>query len=86
MNNRNRNGRNRNRYSGSNSRNSHTGKESRGSKPSGNRGTGFSRPGPFGFKARPLPFKEQAVANPFGFASHNVVNVSGSDRDSNSDE
>ena len=34
-------------------------------------GRGFSKPGPFGFKPRPQSNKEQAAANPFGFASHN---------------
>lgn len=34
-------------------------------------GQGFQRPGPFGFKPRPMAASEQAAANPFGFASHN---------------
>lgn len=61
------------------------GKTSGNSAGSNNRkkgGNGFSRPGPFGFKSKPLPIQEQAVANPFGFASHNVVNV-GSEEDEN---
>lgn len=33
---------------------------------------GFQRPGPFGFKPVELPPKVQAVANPFGFASHHI--------------
>ena len=37
-------------------------------KPAGN---GFSRPGPFGFKPKPISESQQMVANPFGFASHN---------------
>lgn len=34
-------------------------------------GGGFQRPGPFGYKPRPMGMLEQKAANPFGFASHN---------------
>lgn len=40
------------------------------------KGGGFSRPGPFGFKPKPIPTHVQMIANPFGFASHNVGRVS----------
>lgn len=46
-------------FHGGNNRNAH-----------GN-GGGFQRPGPFGFKPRPVSDREAAQANPFGFASHN---------------
>ncbi len=39
-------------------------------------GGSFQRPGPFGFKPRPASVREQAEANPFGFASHNVPDLS----------
>lgn len=34
------------------------------------------RPGPFGFKAVPQTPTQQAIANPFGFASHNAGSMS----------
>lgn len=36
------------------------------------KGQSFAKPGPFGFKPRQQSNEEQAAANPFGFASHNV--------------
>lgn len=37
-----------------------------------NKNHGQGKPGPFGYKPRPQSNAEQAAANPFGFASHNV--------------
>lgn len=50
-----------------NNKNGHNNSQQHNSKG----GRGFSKPGPFGFKPRPQSNKEQAAANPFGFASHN---------------
>ena len=55
-----------------NNRNRNNGKPRRDGQRRGRpAGNGFSRPGPFGFKPKPISESQQMVANPFGFASHN---------------
>lgn len=49
-------------------------KFSKENKKNNNKGNGgYGRPGPFGFKRRPIDEEQQIIANPFGFASHNRV-------------
>lgn len=67
---------NKNKFNNENNDNKKTQKKKKGN-------GGYGRPGPFGFKRRPIDEEQQIIANPFGFASHNKVTY---DEDEKKDE
>lgn len=72
MDNRNFNGRNSNRRDNNHNKNNNANNHHGNHRFHKGKGKPFGKPGPFGFKPRRQSNEEQAAANPFGFASHNV--------------